>query len=136
MHPAQIHAALAMAGYKQVTLARELGLASNTVSAVINGRSRSATIEARIAQIIGITPEELWPQWHGAGELVLAPQERALVLAWRALSAQQRKDELAHIEALAAGVVAHPAVAVTVHGGIRSAGGDYHEEDSGGRKKR
>lgn len=135
MHPAQIHAALAMAGYKQVTLARELGLASNTVSAVINGRSRSATVEARIAQITGIDPAELWPQWHGAGELVLAPQERALVLAWRALSAQQRKDELARIEALAAGV-GGAAAPVTVHGGIRSAGRDYHEGDSGGRKKR
>lgn len=84
MHPAQIKAALAVAGYSQVKLAEELGLAGNTVSAVINGRSRSEQIEKRITEITRLSAAELWPQWHGERPLELNGIERELVLAFRA----------------------------------------------------
>lgn len=135
MHPAQIQAALAMAGYTQVALARELGLASNTVSAVVKGRGRSAQVEARIAEITGHTLEELWPQWHGKPPLVLSDDERALILLCRALPPGLREQVLPTVRAMARDAPDYKA-GVNVRGGIRSAGRDYHEGDSGGRKRR
>ena len=64
MHPAEIKAALALAGYKQNALAGELEIAPTTVGAVINGRSRSATLEQRIAQI-----NDLMRDWYRQGWL-------------------------------------------------------------------
>lgn len=137
MHPAQIQAAMAMAGYTQAALARELGLASNTVSAVVKGRGRSAQVEARIAEITGHTLEELWPQWHGKPPLVLSDDERALVLLYRELPTAQRKQVLPTVREMSKAERGGKAPAgVTVQGGIRSAGRDYHEGESGGRKKR
>lgn len=94
MHPAQISAALKVAGYKQVDLADELELSPNTVSAVIKGRSRSRQVEERIAAITGHTLEELWPQWHGEAPLVLSAEERALVLLYRELPRPAREQIL------------------------------------------
>lgn len=94
MHPAQIKAAIEVAGYKQVDLAGEMGLAANTVSAVIKGRSRSRQVEERIAAITGYTLEELWPQWHGKPPLVLSDDERALVLLYRELPPFQKEQVL------------------------------------------
>lgn len=68
---------------------------------------------------------------------VLSDDEVTLIEAFRDLSARQRADELARVQGLADGH-GEPAskAGVSVRGGIRSAGRDYHEGDSGGRKKR
>lgn len=116
-----------MAGFSQADLARELGLAPTTISAIINGRSHSAQVEQRIAEITGHTLAELWPQWHGdAKPLVLSETERALVLAFRDLSARQRADELARMQGLAAGEAPARSGGNTViaTGGSAAAGGN------------
>lgn len=94
MHPAQISAALKVAGYRQTDLADELGVAPTTVGAVIHGRSRSTQIEERIAAITGYVLAELWPQWHGERPLQLTSEERSLVLLYRELPPMQRVQVL------------------------------------------
>ncbi|KAB2899857.1 MAG: helix-turn-helix transcriptional regulator [Dokdonella sp.] len=61
----RVRMALMAAQYTQSDIARECGVAPNTVSAVVHGRSRSRQIETRIALVTGIDPAELWPQWYG-----------------------------------------------------------------------
>ena len=61
MHPEQIKAAMRMKGVTPTALADEMGVANSTVSQVISGRSESARIKARIAQITGISVGTLWP---------------------------------------------------------------------------
>lgn len=99
MHPAKIKAALAVAGFKQVDLAREIGVKEAAVSNVINGRSRSKQIEDRIAEITRLAPETLWPQWYGEAPLVLTSQERELVLAFRAASSAAQRRALRDVGA-------------------------------------
>lgn len=135
MHPAQIAASLKIAGYTQKDLAEELGVAPTTIGAVLHGRSRSAPIEQRIAEITGHTLEELWPAWYGKPPLVLSDDERALILLCRALPPGLREQVLPTVRAMARDAPDYKA-AVSVRGGIRSAGRDYHEGDSGGRKRR
>lgn len=92
MHPAQIKATLEIAGYSLADLAREFELSRATVSAVVNGRSRSKQVEDRIVEITRMSPAELWPHWYGEKPLVLSGIERELVLAFRAASpAAQRR---------------------------------------------
>lgn len=136
MHPAQIKAALTIAGYRQTEVAQELGIAPTTVGAVINGRSRSKLVEERISAMTGLSLAELWPQWHGDGELVLTDQERQLVVDFRQLTLGQREQLLAFIVATRAGVVGSAAVIAT-HGGI-AAGRDQHIDLKGprGRSKK
>lgn len=65
MHPAQIKAALEMAGYTQARIARLLGRKNSmVVSHVIHGRSRSRLIELRIAAVLGKSPHQIWPDWY------------------------------------------------------------------------
>ncbi len=61
MHPEQIKAALRMKGVTPAALADELSVANSTVSQVISGRSESARIKARIAQVTGLSISVLWP---------------------------------------------------------------------------
>lgn len=138
MHPAQIKAALDVAGYKQVDLAGELGLSPNTVSAVIKGRSRSKQVEERIASITGHTLEELWPQWHGKTPLILSDEERALVLLYRELPPSARGQVLPVIREMIRDTHSSPTLARTsgsegrlieASGHARVAGRDYHEGD-------
>lgn len=63
--PAQIKAALELAGYYQTDIARQLGITPTTVGEVIRGKSRSRQVENRIAVILGKTPYEIWPHWYG-----------------------------------------------------------------------
>jgi len=95
VHPAEIQAALKVAGYSQSALADEVGVRPSAVSMVINGRSRSTQIEERIAAITGYALAELWPVWHGdAKPLVLTDEERTLVLRYRELAPWQREQVL------------------------------------------
>lgn len=65
MHSADITAALKRAGYGQAELGRSLGVGKATVSAVINGKGRSARVEERISEITGLRLKDLWPQHYG-----------------------------------------------------------------------
>lgn len=68
MHPGEIKSALAMARTTQRQLAREVDVKETVVSAVVNGKARSARIEQRISEITDIPLYRLWPQWHEAPE--------------------------------------------------------------------
>ncbi|WP_141833361.1 helix-turn-helix domain-containing protein [Delftia sp. HK171] len=61
MHPEQIKAAMRMKGVTPTALADELGVANSTVSQVISGRSVSARIRSRIADITGFSVDAMWP---------------------------------------------------------------------------
>lgn len=122
MHPAEIKAALAIAGYKQTAAAKECGVAPTTVGAVIHGRSRSKAVEEWIAHATGHTLVDLWPQWYGEPALVLSDDERALVKAYRELSVDQRARVLAAVRSgdVGAGHYVH------ADGGSNAAVGDIH----------
>ena len=61
MHPEQIKAAMRMKGITPTALADEMGVANSTVSQVISGRSVSARIRKRIAEITEMGVDTLWP---------------------------------------------------------------------------
>jgi len=61
MHPEQIKAQLRMKGITPTALADELGVGHSGVSQVISGRVVSARIRAKIADILGMPVETLWP---------------------------------------------------------------------------
>lgn len=61
MHPEQIKAVIRMKGVTPAALAEELEVAKSTMSQVISGRSVSARIRERIAQVAGLPVEVLWP---------------------------------------------------------------------------
>ena len=81
MHPERIKAELRMKGVTPTALADELGVANSTVSQVISGRSVSARIRARIAQITGYSVDVLWPK---ANARPVLRRTRAAVAAARA----------------------------------------------------
>lgn len=61
MHPEQIKAAMRMKGVTPTALADEMRVSNTTMSQVISGRSVSARIRKRIAEITGYSIEALWP---------------------------------------------------------------------------
>ncbi|MDO8769564.1 MAG: helix-turn-helix domain-containing protein [Burkholderiaceae bacterium] len=56
MKPMDIRAAISRAGTSQIAIAQYLDLSPTTVSQVVNGKSRSARVEAELAKIIGKPP--------------------------------------------------------------------------------
>lgn len=62
MHPEQIKAAMRMKGTTPTALADQLNVSNVTVSQVISGRSVSARVQGRIAEIIGKPVGEIWPK--------------------------------------------------------------------------
>jgi lambda repressor-like predicted transcriptional regulator len=98
MHPAEIQAALKIRGVKQSDLAASCGVAANTVSAVIHGRSRSQQVEQRIADVIGAPVEQIWPHWFAVplmqGVAGLSLDERDLLLIYRQLPSLKRPTAL------------------------------------------
>lgn len=62
MHPADISASLRKAGRSQAQIARQLRVSKPAVCAIVQGRKRSARIEAAIAQATGLPRTVLWPQ--------------------------------------------------------------------------
>lgn len=60
-----VKAALVLANVSQAEVAQQCGVEPASVSNVVNGRSRSKTVEMRIANITGVPLEQLWPQWYG-----------------------------------------------------------------------
>jgi lambda repressor-like predicted transcriptional regulator len=99
MHPAEIKAALEIAGYSQADLARELEINRSLVSAVVAGHSRSKKVEDRIAEIIRRPAAEIWPQWHGERPLLLSSIERELVQAFRAAAPAAQRRALRNLGA-------------------------------------
>ena len=61
MHPEQIKAAMRMKGVTPTALADEMRVSNATMSQVISGRSVSARMRNRIAEITGYSIETLWP---------------------------------------------------------------------------
>jgi lambda repressor-like predicted transcriptional regulator len=49
------------AGIKQSEIARRLGLRSQTVCLVVNGKCKSRRVEQEIARTLGLPREALWP---------------------------------------------------------------------------
>lgn len=60
MHPADIKSELAKKDFTAAIIADELGVSRTAVSSVISGRSKSARIAKRIAEIIGKPIDEIW----------------------------------------------------------------------------
>lgn len=61
MHALDILSELKRRGHSLAAVSRELDLSYSTCYAVIRGQ-RSKRVETRISQIIGIPPEEIWPE--------------------------------------------------------------------------
>ncbi len=64
LHPEIIKAELRIYGASQSSIAREMKVSHVSVLRVIDGMSRSARIERRIAELLGRQPWQLWPQWY------------------------------------------------------------------------
>lgn len=80
MHPEEIKAAMRMKGVTPTALADQLGVANSTVSQVISGRSVSARIRSKIAEITGYSVEAMWPVANDRPSL---RRSRDVVLAMR-----------------------------------------------------
>jgi len=61
-HPADVKAGLAKKGYSFARIAREQGLASVTPNNVL--RRHYPRIEAIVAEILGVAPQDIWPSRH------------------------------------------------------------------------
>jgi len=134
MHPAEIKAALTIAGYKQTDVARECGVAPTTIGAVINGRSRSEKVENWIAEKIRRPVVAIWPQWYGQEtELVLDETERSLVRAFREASPASQATALKAVGISAQTAAATGERIVSTGSHARIAGRDFHEDSA--RKK-
>ena len=59
---AQIRAALHQIGSGISALAREISVAPATITVVSQGYRRSRRVELAIADKLGTTPEEIWPE--------------------------------------------------------------------------
>jgi len=73
-----IQAALKVRGVSQVEIARRCDVTHTGVYQVIQGRARSAKIEACISDLTGLTLVELWPQWHGKQASAKSAREQVL----------------------------------------------------------
>jgi transcriptional regulator with XRE-family HTH domain len=58
----KIRALMALTGIRQSDICRLLHVRPASVSMIISGKKTSARIRAAIAQALGVTVEELWPQ--------------------------------------------------------------------------
>ena len=63
-----IKALLVARGIKISDIARELNVSVPTVSLVISGRDNSRRIKAAVAEKLGFSPEELWPEKQRQGD--------------------------------------------------------------------
>lgn len=95
MHPAEIKAALTIAGYKQTDAAKACGVAATTIGAVINGRSRSKAVEEWVSAVTGLALAKLWPARYGGTQLVLTQAEQELIASYRALPGPRQLELLA-----------------------------------------
>lgn len=77
MHPEQIKAAMRAKGVSLAALADELGVTASSVSQVVSGRSVSARIRSRIAQISGIPSDALWQSQPRQGNPLYRRRGRA-----------------------------------------------------------
>lgn len=57
-------AAVQNAGWSNQQLARDLACSRSAISRVLHGHSRSRRIEARIAELTGISLCQMWPEWY------------------------------------------------------------------------
>ncbi len=64
----RIKCALRISGSSLAKLSRELGLSISSVSTVSQGYRRSRRIQKAIAEQLGKSPEELWPERYQTEE--------------------------------------------------------------------
>jgi len=62
MTPDSINRLLGIMGYTQKKIADELGTSKTNVYQVIHRRSRSKRVEQKIAHILGINCQDIWPR--------------------------------------------------------------------------
>ena len=79
MNATDIKTAIARAGTSQSAIAEYLDVSATTVSGVVNGKTRSARVEAELAKIIGKPPFGLPARkgpakttWNGKAQAVAA----------------------------------------------------------------
>jgi lambda repressor-like predicted transcriptional regulator len=148
MHPAEIQAALRLNGFSQVDIARELDIKPNTVSMVINGRSRSEKIEKRIAEATRLPLAKLWPRWHGRvgeqkagyGTGPLSVDEYLLIQGFRELTPKQQSEVAMFVHMIGARDEVRekmkPGVHISNVKGGRVAGRDFIQGGGVVRKKK
>lgn len=141
MHPAEIQAAIKVAGVSQAQIATDCGVAANTVSAVIHGRSRSQRVEHRIADITGLPAEQLWPHWYGSramqGVTGLTPEERELVEFYRSLPRGMQHQALPRLRELLSNTPTESSVQiVSASGRSQAAGGNITNSDAATKSRR
>jgi len=68
VNPHDIRVALKKCGSTLTSVAQDLGVRSQTVGQVVDGKARSERIEERISKITDIPLYYLWPQWHDPPE--------------------------------------------------------------------
>lgn len=69
----RIRAALSLKGITLSSIAKELNVAPATITVVSKGYRRSQRIERAIADALGSTPAQIWPDRYS--KLAIAPQE-------------------------------------------------------------
>jgi len=77
MHYAYINAALHKAGVKPSQLARKLDVPRSNVSGVIHGKAKSRRIAKAIADVTGLSINELWPDVYPARSPKSSKRSRA-----------------------------------------------------------
>lgn len=92
MHPADIKASLAKAGYRQFELARELKVTQAAVHLVIRGATKSKRIASAISRVTKQPVRLLWPGKYPDLEKLQAIQASKP-------SAGSARDTAAHIRA-------------------------------------
>ena len=66
MTPLEIRFLLSAEGLSQTALGKLCGVSQPSVWRVIEGKSRSKTIELCISNAVGVPLHKLWPQWYRA----------------------------------------------------------------------
>jgi lambda repressor-like predicted transcriptional regulator len=140
MHPADIKAALARAGYRQKQVAALCAVTPTSVNDVISGRSRSRAVESQIAALVGLPLSQLWPQWFApeaappiVDTAVMATAEEIdLLRAFRTLDAEKRLQVRRMIDVLGTPAPTH----ITVAGSRNRVAGRDLTESAPTRRKR
>jgi len=58
----EINKQLGLRGYTQTMIADELGISKQRVNRVIHGKEAGLAIKAKVGEIIGVAPEDIWPE--------------------------------------------------------------------------
>ena len=99
MNPIEIKFQLALQGMSQSDIARACGVKQPSVFRVIEGLSRSRSIEYKIAEITQKPLSSLWPQWYGPDAQRRKKKPSLAVRIANAKATLQQLESLARREA-------------------------------------